>query len=368
MKILLAVLSVVAVAQGASWNKLLNTEIFPAQHDSIVAQASDKASVLQEFQTLLADRAAMQEIYSNYMEAFNKSSLRSKDLAHQRVFVEKLVNIAEHNLDFVAGTTSWEKGVNQFTDMTEAEVEANFTGYKVGFTSDLSKSSLPRVPPRQIRPNAPDSFDWRPYGVISPIKNQGGCGSCVPFAATACLESSHALWHNNQILDLSEQELIDCSKGNGNAGCAGGTYVPTFEYLKNNGQTTEGEYPYEERDNGACRAGGRSHPARVIGWWPVEPHGNEEALKNAVATYGPIAVAIHVNGDFQGYRGGIFEAPCQGGRNHAVLVVGYGNENGRDYWIAKNSWGNWGEGGFIRMRRNWGNICDVAGDAVLINA
>ena len=252
---------------------------------------------------------------------------------------------------------------------TEDEVREQYTGYHVDLTSSLRNSSLPISHPRVVSsPRAAASIDWRGYGVVSSIKNQGGCGSCVPFAAAAALESSHALWHNGQILDLSEQELIDCSRGNGNSGCVGGTFVPTFDYLRNNGLSTEGEYPYEERDNSACRSGGKSHPARVTGWWPVEPHGDEGALVEAISLYGPIAVAIHANGDFQAYGGGIFEAPCQGGRNHAVLAIGYGNENGRDYFIVKNSWGNWGEGGFMRIRRNYGNMCDIAGDAVLINA
>ena len=250
---------------------------------------------------------------------------------------------------------------------TEDEVREQFTGYHVDLSGSLRNSSVPISHPRPVAPRAAASIDWRGYGVVSPVKNQGGCGSCVPFAATATLESSHALWHNGQILDLSEQELIDCSRGNGNAGCAGGTFVPTFDYLRNNGLSTEGEYPYEERD-GTCRSGGKSHPARVTGWWPVEPHGDENALVESISLYGPIGVAIHVNGDFQAYGGGIFDAACQGGRNHAVLAVGYGSENGRDYYIIKNSWGNWGEGGFMRIHRNYGNMCDIAGDAVLINA
>jgi len=361
---LILVLAAFASAEASqSWNSLLKTNIFPENLDAVRSTAS-----VEELKTLLSQSGVFNEIYGNYVNQFNKAAIRSKDIVHHQVFRTKLITIAEHNIEAQAGKHSWQRAVNQFTDMTEEEITAEYTGYQVQLSSALANSTLPITAPRQYSPitRAPDSVYWGQY--ISAVKDQGGCGSCVPFAATACLESSHALWHNGQILDLSEQELVDCSKGNGNNGCAGGTFVPTFDYLRNNGLTTEGEYPYEGRD-GSCRSGGKSKPARVSGWWPVEPHGDENALKEAVSLYGPIAVAIHANDAFMGYGGGVFEAQCQGGRNHAVLVVGYGNEGGRDYWLAKNSWNTWwGESGFVKIRRNYGNVCDVAGDAVLINA
>jgi C1A family cysteine protease len=144
--------------------------------------------------------------------------------------------------------------------------------------------------------------------------------------------------------------------------------VPTFDYLRDRGQGLEREYPYEGRD-GSCRSGGKVRYARVTGWWRVLPQKDENKLKEAVSNYGPIAVAVHVNNAFQSYRSGIFQASCSGGRNHAGLVVGYNGVQGTDYWIFKNSWGQgWGESGYIRIRRNFGNLCDIAGDAVLINA
>lgn len=93
------------------------------------------------------------------------------------------------------------------------------------------------------------------------------------------------------------------------------------------------------------------------------------ALETAVHEHGAIAVAIHVNDQFTHYRGGIFDIDCQGGRNHAVLLVGLGWDDAsqRDYWIIKNQWGNgWGEGGYMKLRRKHGNMCDIAGDAVYV--
>ena len=109
--------------------------------------------------------------------------------------------------------------------------------------------------------------------------------------------------------------------------------------------------------------------ARISSWHRVTPYGDEEALKRAFNKYGPIAVAIHVNDKFQRYKEGIFDEYCEGSRNHAVLLVGYGYDRhyDKDYWIIKNQWGtSWGESGYMRMRRNNNNMCDIARDAVWV--
>lgn len=204
---------------------------------------------------------------------------------------------------------------------------------------------------------------------MTPVRNQGGCGSCVLFSVTACLESYYTLTHGQRQIDLAEQELLDCAQGAnypGNNGCDGNGFGPTFKYIKDIGETTEGEYGYTGRQS-SCRAGGKSHPAKTPNYWSIAAR-DENALKNAVGLRGPVSVAIHVNDAWVNYRSGVFDAPCSGGRNHAVLAVGYGSEGGKDYWIVKNQWGNgWGDGGYIKMRRNYGNLCDIAGDAVSCN-
>ena len=107
--------------------------------------------------------------------------------------------------------------------------------------------------------------------------------------------------------------------------------------------------------------------AHIKAWHPVLPHADEVALEKSVHDHGPNAVAVHVNDGFAHYKSGIYDAPCKGGRNHAVLAVGYGMENNKDFWILKNQWGeNFGEHGYIRVARKHGNMCDVAGDAVWV--
>jgi len=317
---------------------------------------------------VLRNITIVSQAYEKYKAEYGKMSTYSVNSVGLSVFQAKLIDILEHNTFFRAGLSSYEMGVNQFTDMTFEEFSGKYLGYVPEWGNVSDSASQPPAPSSVSIMAIPGDIDWRRLGHVTPVKNQGSCGSCVAFAATACLESSHSIYHNKQHLDLSEQELVDCSRGNGNNGCSGLTFVPTFNYLKDKGLGLEGGYPYEQRD-GSCRSAGKPRGARVRGWWSVQPARDENKLKETVAQYGPTAVAIHVNNAFLSYRSGIFEAPCSGGRNHAGLVVGYNGENGRDFWIFKNSWGpGWGEQGYIRMRRHFGNICDIAGDAVFVNA
>lgn len=181
------------------------------------------------------------------------------------------------------------------------------------------------------------------------------------FAATGALEGQY-FHKNSKLVSLSEQNLVDCSRENG--GCKGGNNELAFEFIKKQGGIdTEDSYPYEAKD-GQCRHNAQNAVAAVTGH-KVVPNGNEEDLMKAVASVGPIALGIVVTNKFMMYRSGVFyDETCKGkGRNHAVLVVGYGTENGDDYWLVKNSWGgNWGEKGYIKMARNKNNNCDIASD------
>ena len=137
-----------------------------------------------------------------------------------------------------------------------------------------------------------------------------------------------------------------------------------FQYIEDNGGIdTEESYPYEGRDDGPCRYDPSKSAAAVKGFVDVS-RGDEEKLQIASATVGPIAVAIDAShSSFHFYKSGVYEEPdCSPDYlSHAVLIVGYGSVEGKDYWIVKNSWGeDWGDKGFIYMRRNKGNMCGVA--------
>ena len=198
-------------------------------------------------------------------------------------------------------------------------------------------------------------------GVVSPVKNQGKCGSCWTFSTVGCLEA-HYLLKYGQFRNLSEQQLVDCAGDYDNHGCSGGLPSHAFEYIKDNGGiTTEDKYPYKAVDQ-TC---GVKEADKVVGvrGGAVNISLSEGDLKQAIFQNGPVSVAFQVVGDFRDYRTGVYVSnTCKNGPddvNHAVLAVGYGTENGTDYWIIKNSWGaSWGDQGFFKMQRGV-NMCGI---------
>ena len=213
-------------------------------------------------------------------------------------------------------------------------------------------------------------MDWKKDGFVTPAKNQGGCASCVPFSISAAIESHNLKNGNNASSDLAEQQLLDCTPdGSGVYRCKGNNYEPMLKYLVDNNQISETDYPYEEQKK-ECRAFGKRTVSKVTGFTRLTP--GEEHLQRAMATHGPVMVGIHAGWDFFGYYGGILTSSnCNGKNNpmnHAVLVIGYGSENGEDFWLLKNSYGErWGEDGFFKLKRNAGNMCKVADYTFTVN-
>lgn len=206
----------------------------------------------------------------------------------------------------------------------------------------------------------PASLDWRSWGAVQRVKNQGSCGSDYAFAAAGALETAH--WRKyNTLPDISEQLIIDCSGEYGNEGCGGGWMHTSFKWLQDKGgYVAQSDYPYTGRVN-SCQINSKPKIGHVASYVRI-PTGDEKALLDAVATVGTIAVAYNAGTTQHSYyNGGILDVPdCGNQPTHAALLIGYGTENGKDFWILKNSWGAaWGERGFIRIRRGV-NMCGIA--------
>uniref|UniRef100_A0A5B6ZEN8 Putative low-temperature-induced cysteine proteinase-like n=1 Tax=Davidia involucrata TaxID=16924 RepID=A0A5B6ZEN8_DAVIN len=244
-------------------------------------------------------------------------------------------------------------GLNKFADMSNEEFKQVYISK---IKKPISKTETVRRRGSQGKAatacEAPSSLDWRKYGIVTAVKDQGDCGSCWSFSSTGAIEGINALV-TGDLISLSEQELVDCDKTND--GCEGGYMDYAFEWVVSNGGIdTESDYPYTGVD-GTCNTAKEEIKAVTIdGYEDIDEE--ESALLCAVIKQ-PISVGIDGSAfDFQLYTGGIYDGSCSGDPDdidHAVLIVGYSSEGDEDYWIVKNSWGaDWGMEGYIYIRRN----------------
>ncbi|MBN3317164.1 CATL1 protein, partial [Atractosteus spatula] len=289
----------------------------------------------------------------------------------RKVWEDNLRFIEQHNLEHSQGNHSYTLGMNHFGDLTQQE----FNELMTGFSPDESLEDTPVSNWTISHRRRPREVDWRNKGYVTKVKNQGACGSCWAFSAVGALEGQH-FRKTGKLVSLSEQNLVDCTKNKKyiNYGCRGGLMDRAFKYIKDNkGIASDKSYPYTAKDNGGCRykPGQKAASCRGFRW---VPHRNERALRDAVAFIGPISVALDAGRrTFQFYRSGIYyDIKCSKTINHAVLAVGYGvsffksaHRCPTKFWILKNSWGRqWGDKGYIRLARNYGNHCGIASYAV----
>jgi len=297
--------------------------------------------------------------WEKFKVTYKKNHLTSQEHDfRKRIFANNLKFIETHNAEHAIGLHTYTVGINKFADMTNEEFSKQFMGYKAPAVdipeSKIDASDYP----------LPDAIDWRDYNLVTPVKNQGQCGSCWAFSTTGTIEGAHAR-RTGKLVSLSEQQLVDCVRAN--SGCYGGFPFKALEYvIKKGGIDTEASYPYEQR-LGPCRFD-KFEDKNNIGAHVADAKkiskGDEQDLKKAVGMYGPVSIAIDASHySFQLYQSGIYSEPyCNPYyMEHAVLAVGYGSEDGNDYWIVKNSWGaDWGDEGYIKMARNQNNMCGVA--------
>jgi len=300
----------------------------------------------------------LNEHWENFKKAFGKNYIGREEVQRRFIWEQNVGKIVHHNLKADVGLFSFRRGLNEYADMSHDEFVKTLNGFRR--TYHVRPNASIWVEPSHIQ--IPDTVDWRDQGLVTPVKNQAQCGSCWAFSTTGSLEGQHMKKTGN-LVSLSEQNLVDCSGPEGNLGCEGGLMDNAFDYIKKNkGIDTEASYPYTAQD-GTCHFKKSAVGATVTGFVDI-PSGDEDALKKAVAAIGPISVAIDASHEsFQTYESGIYDEPdCSSYQlDHGVLVVGYGTEDGSDYWLVKNSWGkSWGTKGYLKMSRNKNNQCGIA--------
>lgn len=320
--------------------------------------------------TILGDHDDWKQ-FNEFLERFSKK-YESLIILEERfeIFRENLRNIVTHNLD---STQNFTMGINQFTDLTADEFKSLYIS---GLGKPIDSFECTAFCSKEIG-GLPDSIDWsEKSGIVNPVRDQGKCGSCWAFATTANAESVWAI-HSGKLLDLSEEFLVDCATGLGyfNQGCNGGNPDSALKYMINNGQCIENLYPYTSgvtQKAGSCQ---KCVPADVkfSGCYDVTPN-DQLALKAAVARQ-PVVVAIEADTRyFQSYSGGVLtnSVKCGTSLDHAVEIVGYGTQNGIDYWKVRNSWGTtWGEDGYILIERSGSTndvgVCGIAAEPSFIS-
>jgi len=320
--------------------------------------------VLTIFALLLMIGLAFARQHHGHHDAHHRNAFTNWMIKHKKTYsnheFHAKYDVFKKNLDFIQ---EWNKqnsgtvlGLNVHADLSREDYAKYYLGTKFDATHLLSG----RKHHNKKTFDTPATIDWRSTAVTH-VKDQGQCGSCWSFSTTGAIEGAHQI-AKNELISLSEQQLLDCSSKFGNQGCNGGLMPNAFKYvIKNNGIETEATYPYETKV-GKCRFNSDNVAATISSYVSVSA-GSESALEEQL-TKGPVAIAIDASHQsFQLYKSGVYvEKACSSTNlDHGVLAVGYGTENGSDYFIVKNSWGpGWGMDGYILMARNHNNQCGVA--------
>eukprot|EP01013_Petalomonas_cantuscygni_P010825 TRINITY_DN24062_c0_g1_i1.p1 TRINITY_DN24062_c0_g1~~TRINITY_DN24062_c0_g1_i1.p1 ORF type:complete len:380 (+),score=78.92 TRINITY_DN24062_c0_g1_i1:121-1260(+) len=332
---------------------------------------------------LVAGASAVVSDFETFKSRFGRVYAdREEHDRRKAIFESRAEAIARHNAD---PSQTYKRTVNSFTDRFDSELARSrgldrsllyYQREHPAYVVPKGRREVPQAMLKEDISGLPTAVDWRSKvpSVVTPVKNQGECGSCWTFASTETIESQWAI-RTGRMQELSEQFILDCTPNpnqcGGTGGCAGGTAELAYSRLHElNGIPSEWTYPYISGTGtaGTCHGlplkpenphhGGPMAAANISGHVAL-PTNSYAAVLRAIATVGPLAVSVDA-ADWHDYAGGVFD----GGNHtnptldHLVQLVGYGTDeaSGKDFWLIRNSWTpEWGEGGYIRLLRSSGD-------------
>jgi len=297
--------------------------------------------------------------FIDFIKKFGKSYSHEDFRRRYEIFKDNLNRIDESNRKAKHATF----GVTQFSDLSIEEFRSTI----------LMKNPIISTPKRTVgvletklpQESLPTSLDWRSKGAVTPVKNQGQCGSCWAFSVTENIESMWILGGHakNTTLKLSPQQIVDCDNSDG--GCNGGNPPTAYDYVIGaGGLESESAYPYTAQD-GNCNFNNKDVQAKISSWKYASSWHSESELQNNLVGWGPLSICVDA-ANWQNYQSGVMtweECAWINILDHCVELVGYNQDASVPYWIVRNSWGtSWGENGYILLSMG-SNTCGLANEA-----